>query len=243
MTLVLKNVSKTFGGIKALDDVSLSIKKGHITGLIGPNGCGKTTLFNVITHATQKDKGNIFLGKTEITNMAAQEVASLGIARTFQEVRLFHNLTIKQHMLLASSKTDQSLFKSLFKKAHHPKKKIHDTLALVGLTLSKDTYASDLSYGQRKLLTIAMVIMQKHKVLLLDEPVAGVNPKLRKKIKNIILALKKKGETIFIIEHDMNFIMNLADEIIAMQEGRILLIDKPSIVKNDKRVLQSYLGE
>jgi neutral amino acid transport system ATP-binding protein len=239
----IKNVSKHFGGVKAVNHCDFEIKKGKINALIGPNGSGKTTLFNVISNLLKSDSGEIYLDGEKISGIGDFKVSRLGISRTFQEVRFFRNLSIKDHLEIALREDDEQLFKGLFEKEIDFKERIQEVLDLVGLNKSLNTLAQDLSYGQKKLLDLAMAIIKPHKILMLDEPVAGVNPKLRKKIQEIFKTLNKKGETILIIEHDMNFIMGIADHVFVIDEGAIIAQGKPKAIQNNKKVLMAYLGE
>lgn len=239
MILDIKKISKNFGGIKALDECSLKFEKGKLIGLIGPNGSGKSTLFNVISQMINEDSGKIIFNKKNISEMKDYEVSNEGISRTFQNVRLFKNLSIKDHLAIALSKDDEL---KLFSKRNDDLEKINSILNLVGLDKPIETLAEDLSYGQRKLLDLAIAIANPHILLMLDEPVAGVNPKLRESIKNILLDLKKQGDTLFVIEHDMNFIMNIVDYIFVIDNGKIISHGIPSAVQKDKKVLEAYLG-
>ena len=243
MMLKIKDVSKNFGGIKALDRCSFKVERGKITAIIGPNGSGKTTLFNVISNLLKRDHGTVTFDNKDTRKLDAFDVAKLGISRTFQDVRLFRNLTIKDHLEIAMSKNDESLLRSLIKKRKDNTKKIKEILCLVGLDKDLRTYATDLSYGQRKLLDLAVAIAKPHSLLLLDEPVAGVNPVLRKEIKDVVRKLNKKGETILLIEHDMNFVMDIADYIFVMDYGKVIAEGKPKQIQNNKKVLDAYLGE
>ena len=237
------NVKKYFGGIKALDGASLEIKESTITAIIGPNGSGKSTMFNVISNIMKKDEGEIYFEGENISKMYDYQRARLGIARTFQEVRLFKNLTIRDHLSIALSESDEKLHYNIYSGFEERDEDIKEILKMVGLTKSLDTFATDLSYGQRKLLDLAVAIAKPHTLLMLDEPVAGVNPKLREEIKKILRGLNESGETILLIEHDMNFVMDLAHHVIVMDEGKVLVQGSPKKVQNDKRVLSAYLGE
>lgn len=242
--LKIKNISKHFGGIHALDACSLEIEKEKITAIIGPNGSGKSTLFNVISSLVRSDNsGTISLEKEDITNLEDYKVAREGISRTFQDVRLFKNLTIKDHLEITLSSQDEKLLKSLFTTPQDNKKKIAEILKIVGLDKPTETYATELSYGQRKLLDLAVALAKPHQILLLDEPVAGVNPRLREQIKSILKTLNKNGETIILIEHDMNFVMNLADKIFVLDQGKVIASGKPKKIQNNKKVLEAYLGD
>lgn len=242
MILKAENVTKSFGGINALESCSLEIKKGKITAIIGPNGSGKSTLFNAISQLIQVDKGKILFNNQNITNLPAHHIAKLGISRTFQEVRLFKNLTIQDHLSIALLTTDENLLKNFFQKQENLER-IKDVLQLVGLDKPLNTYASNLSYGQRKLLDLAIAITKPHSLLMLDEPVSGVNPRLRKEIKAIIKNLNKQGETIILIEHDMNFVMDLAEHIFVLDAGKVIAQGNPTHIQNNKKVLEAYLGD
>ena len=243
MILKVNSVSKSFGGVKALDHCSLEIEKGKITAIIGPNGSGKSTLFNTISRLVINDKGNINFNENKTDGMKPFDVANLGISRTFQEVRLFKNLTIEEHLNIALSFDDEKLIKNLFYKENNFRDRIKEVLNLVELDKPLHTYASNLSYGQRKLLDLAIAIAKKHELLMLDEPVAGVNPRLRNEIKSIIRKLNKKGETILLIEHDMNFVMDLADKIFVLDAGSVIAEGNPKQIQSNKKVLDAYLGE
>ena len=243
MMLKINNVRKNFGGVRALDKCSLNVEKGKIIAIIGPNGSGKSTLFNVISKLIEIDKGNMLINNKKMADLKDFEVANNGISRTFQDVRLFSNLTIQDHIEIALSTKDESLLMSFFTRKEKRNKEVKEILNLVYLNKSLDTYATDLSYGQRKLLDLAVAIAKPHEILLLDEPVAGVNPKLRMEIKKIIRELNKKGATILLIEHDMNFVMDLVDYIFVMDAGNVIAEGKPRQIQNNKKVLDAYLGE
>ncbi|MBT3407495.1 ABC transporter ATP-binding protein [Candidatus Woesearchaeota archaeon] len=248
MTLLkIHNLKKSFGGVKALNGCNFNIEKNKITALIGPNGCGKSTLFNVINKLEYQESGTITFLNYNISKIRPYLVSELGISRTFQYPTLFENLTIRDHIEMAMFNDDQKFFKSFFIKLFGLKKnndkKIIEILNLVGLEKPLNTLGSDLSYGQRKLLDLAIAIAHPHKLIMLDEPVAGINPKLRQKIKEILIKLKEMGETIIVIEHDMNFIMDIADHVYVMESGQNLVEGKPKEIQNNKKVLEAYLGE
>ncbi len=239
----IKSISKSFGGLQALSECNLEIRNKKITAIIGPNGSGKTTLFNIISQILKQDSGEIMLNEKNLTELLDFQVAKLGVSRTFQEVRLFRNLTVGQHLEIALSESDEKLLKSVFKKSSNKNKKISDILSLVNLQEYSKFYATDLSYGQRKLLDLAIAVAKPHKVLMLDEPVAGINPKIRVEIKKILKSLMKKGETILLIEHDMNFVMGLADYIYVLDYGKVIAQGSPREIKKNQKVLEAYLGK
>jgi len=245
--LKIQNLKKHFGGVKAVDNCSFEIKKGKITALIGPNGSGKSTVFNLVSGVLKADAGKIIFDKKEITNLSPEKISNFGISRIFQQSRLFNNLTIKENMNLALNNNDLKFWKSFFEKNEiKPKdeEKIKDILKLFKMDVHEGKYARSLSYGQKRLVEIARAIIKPHKLLMLDEPVAGVTPALRDELANILIKLKKQGETILVIEHDMHFVMeHIADEIIVMDEGKVIAQGKPSEIKNNKKVLEAYLGE
>jgi branched-chain amino acid transport system ATP-binding protein len=242
MILRLMDVSKNFGGVKALNKVNFDVEEKKITAIIGPNGSGKSTLFNVISGLYEIDNGRIYFKKRLLNGMSDFERARLGISRTFQEVRLFKDLTIKEHLEIAISREDERMIKSIFTLEIAKEKKIEELVREVGIEKDLNCYASDLSYGQRKLLDLAVGIAKEHKLLMLDEPVAGINPELRKKIKEILKNLKEQGETILLIEHDMNFVMDIADYVYVLDYGKLIAEGKPKEIQKNKKVLEAYLG-
>jgi len=244
------NLKKYFGGIKAVDGCSFEVKENTITALIGPNGSGKTTIFNLISGILKTDSGKIYFkinsDYLEITNLAPEKISNLGISRLFQQSRLFSNLTVKENLLLALDNEDTKFWKNLlgFNKINKEKEeKIKEMLNLVGMEKFEDKLVRELSYGQKRLIELVRTILNPHKFLMLDEPVAGVNPKLREKIEEILLKLKNQGETILLIEHDMNFTLKVSDWVIVMEKGKVIAEGKPEEIKTNPKVLDAYLGE
>ena len=226
--LQLKNISKRFGGVKAVDRCSFEVKENTITSLIGPNGAGKTTVFNIISGLTKADAGTIRLSGKNISNMPAYKIAQSGISRTFQLTKVFRNMSIRDNLLIAK-KTDENEMKEILKNVY--------------LEKPLNTIASGLSYGQQRLLEMARALLMPHDLLMLDEPTAGVNPKVRHELKSILKKLRKDGKTVLLIEHDMGFVMDISDEIIVLNEGRVLKIGKPKDIMKNKKVLEAYLGK
>ena len=228
MMLMLKNISKSFGGVKAADRCTFDVNAGTITSLIGPNGAGKTTVFNIISGLTKPDSGEVKLLGKNITGMPAYKIARAGISRTFQISKVFRNLSIKDNLLVAKKTNEEEM------------KKI---LGSVFLNKPINTVASELSYGQQRLLEIGRALLMPHSLLMLDEPTAGVNPKVRQELKTILKKLRKEGKTILLIEHDMEFVMGISDNVIVLNEGRVLREGKPKEIIKDKKVLEAYLGK
>ena len=226
--LAVKNISKSFGGIKAVDRCTFTVEKNTITSLIGPNGAGKTTLFNIISGLTKSDFGRIRLDGKNITNMPAHKIAQAGISRTFQLTKVFRNMTIKDNLLIAK-KTGEGEMKRMLESVY-----LHKSLKAI---------ASELSYGQQRLLEIARALLMPHKLLMLDEPTAGVNPLVRKELKSILKNLRKEGKTVLLIEHDMDFVMDISNVVVVLNEGKVLRVGKPKQIVKDKRVLEAYLGK
>ncbi len=224
----VQKLDKHFGGVYAVHNCTFTVKENTITSIIGPNGAGKTTLFNLVCGISKPDGGRILLKGKDITGLPTHRIARLGISRTFQQARLFKNMTVKDNLLLAKPSTDAEV-KEILKKVRFP--------------LDMNTKASELSYGQTRLVEIARALLKPHKLLMLDEPTAGVNPKVRQELKEILRNLKKEGSTIVLIEHDMEFVMSISDDVVVMTEGSVLTRGTPKQVQADKRVLEAYLGK
>jgi ABC-type branched-subunit amino acid transport system ATPase component len=239
----VRGVTKAFGGVVANQNVSLSVTEGGITGLIGPNGSGKTTLFNSIVGHHPIDAGSIrFLGQ-EISRLNVQQIARLGMLRTFQQTRVFSKMDCVRNLLISLPHRG-SEWKDMFRR--YPAEDLERAdrlLEFVGLYSKRTQIAGSLSFGQQKLLEFAMALMNQPRVLLLDEPTAGINPTL---INGLIDRLKRAnaefGITLFVIEHNMRVIMNLASHIYCMSRGELLAEGSPASIQDDQRVIDAYLG-
>jgi len=243
--LKIENLTKKFGGITAVNNCSLEIEKGKITVLIGPNGSGKTTIFNLISGIIKPDQGGVFLNNQNILNYSVDQISNLGISRLFQQPRLFKNLTVKENLLLAIDNEDVKLWKNIFglnKITEEKQETVKNILEYVGISETKNKIANELSFGQKRLTELARTILNPHQLLMLDEPVGGVNPKIKKDIAKFLLGLKEQGQTILLIEHDMPFTFNIADCIIVINAGRVIAQGTPNEIKQNKEVLETYLG-
>ncbi|MBI4135564.1 ABC transporter ATP-binding protein [Candidatus Uhrbacteria bacterium] len=241
--LSIKNLTKHFGGVRAVDHCSFEVTPARITALIGPNGAGKTTLFNCIAGVHLPEAGQVIFAGRDITTLPIYLRAQFGLSRTFQLVRTFKNMTVEENLRLAAEPDDQNFWRSILFPRPVVQTYLKDMLRLVGLNQSLKFPAKSLSYGQSKLLSLARALLQPHKILMLDEPVAGVAPTLRQNFKTLLPELKARGETIFFIEHDMDFVRAVADHVIVMDQGKVLTEGTPEQVLKDQRVLDAYLGE
>jgi neutral amino acid transport system ATP-binding protein len=244
--LEIKKVSKSFGGIKAVNNCSFKIERNKITALIGPNGSGKSTLFNLISGVLKEDSGKIFLDGEDITDYSPVIVSNSGVSRLFQKSQLFDNLTVRENLLLAMDDRDVHFWSNLLGKNKitiEKEKKVKEMLNLFEMEKISEKTARELSYGQKRLVEILRTILNPHKILIFDEPIAGVSPKLREEISKLFISLKKQGITILLIEHDMNFVLGIADNIIVLDEGRVIAEGIPSKIVKNKQVLEAYLGD
>src|SRR3989339_790902 len=244
--LEIQGIKKSFGGVEAIKGSNFIIEKNKITALIGPNGAGKTTLFDIIAGFTRPDEGRVLYEGEDITDKEPHIIANLGISRTFQQVRLFKNLTIGDHLSMVENNGDMNLIKNIFrkKKVKRVKQETYEqVLEDFGIKQTLETHINDLSFGQRKLLQIAMALQKPHKLLMLDEPVAGVNKVIQTEIENLLLKLKEKNETILLIDHDIELVHRLADHVIALDAGIVICEGAQNEVLKNPKVLEAYLGE
>ena len=241
--LSAQGVSRAFGGVQALNVCSLDVQRSSITGLIGPNGSGKTTLFNVITGYVKPDAGTVTFDGADITNARPDKVFGLGVGRTFQLTRIFARMSVVENMLVATQH-DESWLRGLTrsKSSWSELDSAMEWLAFVGIAQLAELQAGALSYGQRKLLELAYVLVADPDVILLDEPAGGVNLTLINVIAEKIRALNKDGKTFLIVEHNMEFVMNLCDSVTVMHQGKNLVSGTPAEVRRNPLVLDAYLG-
>ncbi|HEY3728611.1 MAG TPA: ATP-binding cassette domain-containing protein [Solirubrobacteraceae bacterium] len=239
----VRGVSKAYGGVKALSLCNLEVRRGEINGLIGPNGSGKTTLFNVVTGYERIQQGEVHLDGTEITNAPPDRVFRLGIGRTFQLTRLFTRLSVLENMLVATQRRE-SWLRGLLRLAGSAseKRRAMELLEFVGIAQLAHEPAGTLSYGQRKLLELASLLVADPAVLLLDEPTGGVNPTLIGQLADRISELNKLGKTILVVEHNMEFVMGLCSRLTVLSQGTALVSGTPQEVRSDPAVLDAYLG-
>lgn len=249
--LAATGLCKSFGGIQAVKDANIEVAKGRITGLIGPNGAGKTTLFNLLSNFIHPDQGKVIFDGEPIQNLQPYKIAQQGLIRTFQVARTLSRLSVLENMLLAAQKqTGENFWQAQFQphfvvqEERQLKERAMFLLESVGLEKKANDYAGCLSGGQRKLLEMGRALMTNPKLILLDEPAAGVNPRLIDDICDRILKWNREdGLTFLIIEHNMDVIMSLCDRVWVLAEGQNLAVGTPAEIQKDAKVLEAYLGQ
>ena len=229
--LQVRNLVKRFGGVTAINGVSLSLEAGKIYGLIGPNGSGKTTLFNCITGIERRDSGAVGFKGRRIDRLKPHQIFHRGLGRTFQIIRVFPELTALENLLVVTT--------SEFKPA---RERAEELLRFVKLETLADEYAGNLSYGQQKLLEFIRVLMSDPDLILLDEPAAGVNRTLLNELLDAVKALRDRGKTIFLVEHDMKVVMGLCETVFVLDHGEMLAEGPPAAIQSDERVIEAYFG-
>lgn len=245
------NLGISFGGLRAVDDVNIEINDGELIGLIGPNGAGKTTIFNLLTGVYKPTDGNISINGTIVNKKTTPQIVGLGVARTFQNIRLFKNLSVLDNVKLAlSSNMNYSTFSAVLRlpKYRREEKKYTDRalelLDIFDMAEMAHITAGNLSYGQQRKLEIARALATSPKLLLLDEPAAGMNPNETKELMNTISFIRKKFNiTILLIEHDMDLVMGICERLYVLNFGKIIASGLPEEIQNNKEVITAYLGE
>lgn len=247
--LSAQQLSKSFGGIKAVDTASLEVIPGSITGLIGPNGAGKTTLFNLLSNFIRPDSGRVVFDGQPIQHLQPHQIAQQGMVRTFQVARVLSRLSVMDNMLLAAQQQTGEHFwnvwlrpQQVLREERQQRQWASEILHSVGLTPMAQEYAGALSGGQRKLLELARTLMLRPKLILLDEPAAGVNPTLINQICDHVRTWNREGISFLIIEHNMDVVMSLCDRVWVLAEGRNLASGTPAEIQSDAQVLEAYLG-
>ncbi len=244
--LTVTNVDKFYGGVKAVENVSLEVEEGKIIGLIGTNGAGKTTLFNVISGFDKLDRGSVNFEGQEISNLLPSKIAKLGMIRTFQTATGFPRLTVLENLLVFSDNNNFDFYKNFLNKSEENKEQIdkaEELLKKFGLFEKKNQWVIDLSAPELKILEFARAIMGNPQIMLLDEPAAGVNPALLEQLMEIIKELNGEGITFLIVDHNLRFICDISDFIYVMNDGKLIAQGNPEEIINNELVIETYIGK
>lgn len=246
----VKGISKSFGGLKAVSDLTFNLGKGKIKGIIGPNGAGKTTVFNLISGILPVDHGEIFFKGTPLNRLKTYEIAHLGIARTFQNLQIFDNMTVIENVMVGLHGRGRSeILQVLFRlnRSRSEERQIFEraleALKLVNIEHRAYEMVSGLPYGEQKIVEVARALVSEPEVIMLDEPVAGLNRQEIERLSNLIRKVNSEGKTILVVEHNMRFIMNICEEIVVLNYGSLIAEGNPSQITKNQDVINAYLGE